>query len=84
MVDRLLQSVTTRNVRLCRMLSVDADGSRRSYPVSDESLQLPQPALLARSLYQNTYGEEMPDALARLFAMAKRQSSASDAVSSPF
>ena len=84
MVDRLLQSVTTRNVRLCRMLSVDADGSRRSYPVSDESLQLPQPALLARSLYQNTYGEEMPDALARLFAMAKRQSSASDAASSPF
>ncbi|MBP3774704.1 MAG: exonuclease subunit SbcD [Bacteroidaceae bacterium] len=65
-----------RQVRLCRIVRVNADGTRPAYADSVEEEELCAPlnvAKLAREAYKRCFREDMPDETAQLFAEVKRE-----------
>ena len=75
-VGAIIKATQDRAVRLCRTIRVRPGGERRcdTEPVATvEDLRKINPAQIARALYKNHYGEDMPDEIARLFAEVKRE-----------
>jgi exonuclease SbcD len=71
----IVKTLDGRAVRLCRVLRSRPDGQRageRAPMATLEDLQKINPVQIARDIYRNRYGEDMPDEVARLFAQAKR------------
>ena len=71
----IVKTLDGRAARLCRVLRSRPDGqpANEKTPVATlEDLQKINPVQIARDIYRNRYGEDMPDEVARLLAQAKR------------
>lgn len=82
MANGIATAMEERQARLCRIVRVRPTGEPAgdTAPIATtEDLRKLNPALLARDIYKNVYGEEMPDEIARLFAQAKRSAEAIEA-----
>ncbi len=82
MANGIAAAVEERQARLCRIVRVRPTGELAgdTAPIATpEDLRKLNPALLARTIYKNVYKEDMPDEIARLFAMAKRRAEAETA-----
>ena len=76
MANEITKILDGRKARLCRIVRVRPNGEvaeNKAQITTTDDLRRLNPAILVRTIYQNVYGEEMPNEIAKLFAVAKRK-----------